>query len=1005
MNRIVSKHIRMIGLFFGISLSFAYSHNVTAQNIKSQPVFVQDEGNAWVDSVFNTMTKEERIAQLIFVAAYSNRGVEHEVHITDLIRKYKIGGLIFFQGTPDRQLELTRYYQSQSKVPMMIAMDAEWGLAMRLKNTIHFPYQMALGAVQNDALIYGMGREIGRELKRIGVQMNLAPVVDINNNPDNPVINFRSFGMDKFNVVRKGLAYMNGLQDVGIIATAKHFPGHGDTDTDSHKTLPVVPYSKERLDTLELVPFKAMIDHGIGAVMTAHLYIPTLDSTKNQASSLSRPIVTGLLKDELGFQGLVISDALNMKGVTKYYPPGVVDAKALEAGNDILEFTENVPRAIRSIKRAIAKGKVSWDQVDASCKKILAAKYWAGLATESVPDTNGLIADLNTPQAEVLNRMLVRSSLTVLQNADSVIPIRNLEKEKIAVLSIGDTTETEFQKMMSNYTVTKNFYWSPKSKESANDLINRLKKYDLVVVALTRLSQYPFRNFGVDQKTAQLFKLVMDSTKSIVVVLGNPFTINRLPDVEKAKGLVLTYEDSPLTQELTPQLLFGAFGSKGNLPVRLNAFPLGTGIYTPDISRLAYTIPEQEGIDGKMLDHAVDSIALSGIEQKAYPGCEVLIARHGAVIFHKSYGYHTYYNREKVQNNDVYDFASLTKISAALPPIMKLYDEGKLKLDVPFYYYWKPFKHSNKSYITLREILAHQAGLEPWIPFWERTIKHNKEFKKRVFRCDSTGKFDLPVVQDLFMNKNYKKKIYREIKKSPILKEKKYKYSGLAFYLFPQIVKNETGQSFEHYLKARFYEPLGAWTLTFNPYQFDPLQDIVPTEIDRVFRKKPIHGYVHDEGAAMMGGISGNAGLFGTANDLAKLGQMYLQMGYYGGKQFIADSTMHEFTSVQYPENDNRRGLGFDKPLIGNDTLQGNACYPNCSASAQSFGHSGFTGTFFWMDPKEELLYIFLSNRVYPTRENTKIMKLNIRTNILQAVYNALENPASGKIIGKPKYR
>ncbi|MBN2614959.1 MAG: serine hydrolase [Bacteroidales bacterium] len=976
-----------------------------AQGYKNQTVFQRDENNAWVDSVFRTMTKEERIAQLIFVAAYSDKGIKHEVHITDLIRKYKIGGLIFFKGTPDKQLELTRYYQSQSKVPLMIAMDAEWGLAMRLKHTIHFPYQMALGAIHDDALIYGMGLEIGRELKRIGVNMNLAPVVDINNNPNNPVINFRSFGMDKFNVVRKGLAYMQGLQDAGVIATAKHFPGHGDTDTDSHKTLPLVPYSKERLDTLELVPFKAMIEHGIGAVMTAHLYVPALDNTPHQASSLSRPIVTGLLKNELGFQGLVISDALNMRGVTKYYPPGVVDAKAVEAGNDILEFTLNVPRAIRSIKRAIAKGKISWAQVDSSCKKILAAKYWAGLAKESLPDTNGLHESLNLPKAQVLNRMLVRSSLTVLQNRDSILPIRHLDQQKIAVLSIGDTTKGIFQQMMANYTNIKDFYWSPKSKTTVPELLGQLKNYNLVVVALTKLSQYPFRNFGIDPKTASAFKQVMDSTRSIVVVLGNPFTINKLPDVEKAAALVLTYEDSPLTRELTPQLLFGAFGSRGSIPVRLNSFPMGTGIFTPAIGRLAYTIPEQEGVNTGQLVRTVDSIAESGLKQKAYPGCEVLIARHGAVIFHKSYGYHTYYNREPVRNNDVFDFASLTKITAALPPIMELYDEGKLKLDVPFYHYWPAFKHSNKSDITLREILAHQAGLEPWIPFWERTLKRNKEFKRRVFRCDSTSKFDLPVVEDLFMNKNYKKKIYKEIKKSPVLKVKKYKYSGLAFYLFPQIVRNLTGKPFEVYLKEQFYHPLGAWSLTFNPYQSDPLQDIIPTEIDKEFRKKAIHGYVHDEGAAMMGGISGNAGLFGTANDLAKLGQMFLQMGYYGGRQYIADTTMKEFTRVQYPDNDNRRGLGFDKPLIGNDTLQGEACYPNCSASMMSFGHSGFTGTFLWMDPKEELLYVFLSNRVYPTRKNDKIVQLNIRTNILQSVYNALENPASGKIIGKPVYK
>ncbi len=969
-----------------------------AQDTAMQPVFQKDLATHWVDSVYNTLNKNEKIAQLIFVAAYSNRGIRHETAITDLIRKYKIGGLIFFQGTPQKQALLTNFYQSQSKVPLLVAMDAEWGLAMRLKHTIHFPYQMALGAVHDNMLIYKMGREIARELKRVGVQMNLAPVVDINNNPNNPVINFRSFGMDKKAVATKGIAYMKGMQDEGVLATAKHFPGHGDVNTDSHKTLPVVPFSRTRLDTLELYPFAQMIHAGVGAVMSAHLYVPALDSTPHLPSSLSKPIVTGVLKDSLGFKGLVISDAMNMKGVTKYFPAGEADAKAMVAGNDILEFVQDVPLAIKKIRKAIQKGEISWDDINRRVKKVLAAKYWAGLNRWKPIDTTRMLQALNTPYAQILNRKLIRASLTVLRDSNRVIPVRDLGKERIATLAIGSKRVIPFQQMAANYTRTTDFFWTPSDTLSDSVWQEKLKPYSLVIVGLTGMSQYPQRNFGITPKMLHFLQNIIAHHKTIVTVFGNPFSLNKMPGIEKADGLVMTYEDNTLFQQLAAQMIFGAFGARGTLPVKAGPFPIHFGIPTPSLGRLAYTIPEEEGMNSAYLDKKVDSIAEAGIKARAYPGCEVLVARNGAVVFHKTYGYHTYYDRVKTEKNDLFDFASLTKVTASTLAVMKLYDEGKLNLDVPFARYWPAFKHSNKKEMTLREILAHQAGLQPWIPYYKYAKKKNGSLKKRIFRCDSSTRFDVPVSPCLFMNKNYRKTMYREIKKSPVSAVKKYRYSGLFFYLVPQLVKNMTGQDFETFLKQNFYHPLGAYNLTFNPYRSHPLVDIVPTEVDHFFRHWAIHGYVHDEGAAMMGGVSGNAGLFGTANDLAKLAQMYLQMGAFGGKTFISDTTMKEFTRVQYPDNDNRRGLGFDKPLLGNDTLPDSKAYPAKSASPESFGHSGFTGTFMWIDPKEQLVYIFFSNRVYPTRNNHLIYKLNIRTSIQQALYDAIEKEKPGML-------
>lgn len=981
----------IISLFvFSFLLSFDNSR-AFAQRPKNYPVFQRDVNNHWVDSVFRKMTPEERIGQLVFVAAYSNRGPKQIMHITDLIRKYKIGGLIFFQGTPDKQAVLENFYQSQSKVPLIIAMDAEWGLHMRLKHTIHFPYQMALGAMKSDTLVYQMGKEIGRELRRLGVQMNLAPVVDINSNPKNPVIGFRSFGSNKIDVAEKGIAYMKGLQASGVIATAKHFPGHGDTFKDSHKTLPVVPYSIQRLDTLELYPFRKLIDAGVGAVMTAHLYVPALDPTPHLASSLSRRVVTGLLKKKLGFRGLIITDALNMKGVTKYFPPGKLEVKAIQAGNDILEFTENVPLTIHSIKKALAEGKISWRQINKSCKKVLAAKYWAGLDHYQPVDTTHLVADLNTPEAEVLRRKLLQSALTVLQNKNNVIPVNLSKYPHIASLAIGDSTLTPFQNMLDNYTHMDNYFWVKSDALKDSVLISRLSKYNLVIVGLDEKSPFPTRNFGLSPEMVKFFHDLMQNHNNLVAVLGNPYSLNELTDIKNANGLLVTYRDGKLAQELAAQMIFGAIGAHGKLSVRLHQFPLYAGVSTPSIGRLAYTIPEAEGVNSAYLDHKIDSIVQSGLNAKAFPGCEILVARNGAVIFDKAFGYHTYNHRIKVEKGDLYDLASLTKVSASLPAIMKLYDQKKISLDAPFYKYWHAFKHSNKKHITLREILAHQAGLEAYIPFWKKTIRQNGKFKRRIFRSDSSAKFDLAVDRGIYMNRNYVKKMYREIKRSPVQKNPKYLYSGLGFMLFPKMIGKMTGVNFQTYLKKNFYQPLGASSLTYTPYRYYPMSRVAPAEVDTFFRKEPVHGYVDDEDAAMFGGISGNAGLYGDANDLAKLCQMYLNMGYYGGKQYIADSTMKEFTSVQYPANDNRRGLGFDKPLLGNDTLTEVESYPTLGASPASFGHSGYTGTFFWADPKDDVLYIFLSNRTYPSRANEKIVQMNIRTNILQAVYDAID--------------
>ncbi len=955
--------------------------------LPGQPPFLNAH-QQWVDSVFTTMTPDERIAQLIMVAAYSNRDKAHFDTISKYVQQYKIGGLVFFQGGPVRQASLYNRYQSLAKVPLWIAIDGEWGLGMRLDSTIRFPYQMTLGAVQNDTLLYRMGLEVGRQCRRIGIHINFAPVVDVNNNANNPVINFRSFGENKDNVARKSIAYMRGMQDAGIMTTAKHFPGHGDTDADSHYALPLIRHGRQRLDTLELYPFRKIIEAGVGGVMVAHLSIPSLDSTKNLPSTLSKPIVTGLLKNELGFQGLAFTDAMNMQGVTKYFPPGVADMRAILAGNDVLEYTADIPRAISEIKKAIKNGLITQAEIDARCRKVLAAKAWVGLNNYKPVELTNLVQDLNTYEAQLLNRQLSEAALTVLENKHNLIPLRQLDTLRIATVSVGVNGRSDFSRMVSNYAKADNFTLPVNSTAAdVNRVKAQLSKYNLVVVSIHVPSIRPPRNYGITEGMTSAVRELVEGGKTVAVLLGNPYTLNKFPGLKEARTLVLAYQDNKDTQEMAAQLLFGAVKANGKLPVTVNAFREGMGQPLSSVNRLKYTMPEEVGIRSEILYAKIDSLAENAVRQKATPGCVVLVAKDGRVILEKAYGYHTYENRQPVETTDIYDLASVTKISTSLAALMKLTDEGKFNVDNTLAGYLPEYRRSNKAGIPFRDILTHQGRLKDWIPFWKGTYKKNGKWKWHTFKADSSARFPVRVADGMYLHRRYCHRIYRQIHHSPLNAEKKYVYSDLSFYLYPVIVEKLIGKPFQTYLKETFYGPLGASTLTFSPTRFFPNDRIVPTEFDSLFRKTQIHGTVHDEGAAMLNGLSGHAGLFGTAGDLAKLAQMYLNGGNYGGERFISEATLREFARCQFCESGNRRGIGFDKPMI-QPTAGGSSAR---DASPASFGHSGFTGTFVWMDPQTNLLYIFLSNRVYPTRNNPRLSSMNVRTNIHQAIYDAMQ--------------
>lgn len=949
------------------------------------PPFYTPQAEQWADSVLKTMSPEQRIAQLFMVAAWSNKDSVHIREIQKLIQDYGIGGLIFFQGGPIRQALLTNDYQAMSKVPLMIGIDGEWGLAMRLDSTVRFPRQMTLAAVADDSLIYEMGAEIARECKRIGIHVNFAPDADINDNPQNPVIGSRSFGDDREAVTRKALLYMKGLQDQHVLANGKHFPGHGNAASDSHLTLPFIPGTREELDSMELYPFRKLIASGLGSIMVAHLNVPALDSTPALPSTLSKPIVTGLLKTEYNFKGLVFTDALNMKGVSACYKPGIADKLALLAGNDILLYSEDVHKAIDEILLAVENKEISQEEIDARTKKLLMAKFWCGLNQRQFIDTTGLYADLNAPGAIYLQHRLYENSLTVLRNEKSLLPLRSLDSIRIASVVIGDIKDNAFQRELRLYGRVDCFAEEKDAPVSIFEaLFDFLKNYDVVILSLHGTSMKAQVNYGIPEVAQQFINRVVTSYKTVFADFGNAYTLAKLNGIDTARAIVLAYEDFPLTQQMAAQVVMGGMRSIGRLPV--NSTPIFTrnsGETTPQPIRLKYSVPEDAGLSSIKLG-VVDSLVLKAIAAGAMPGCQVLVAKDGKVVYFKSFGTKSYEDTSRVVNTDLFDIASVTKIAATALGTMKLFNQGKIDLNQPLSKYLPRSKSSNKRGLTLKEIMAHQAGLQSWIPFWKQTMDGNG-LSENIFHKNPSSDYSIHVADSLYMRKNYADSLLQWVYASPLGERGKYVYSDLGPILMRSLIEKVSGDSFSVYLDKNFYTPLQLNNSGFLPLEKFSRDRIVPTENDQEFRHQLLRGYVHDPAAAMLGGISGNAGFFSNANDLAILMQMLLNKGSYGGRQFLKPTTVSLFTRQQFVQNKNRRGLLFDKPET--DSTKSSPC--SRLVSAETFGHQGFTGTCVWVDPRYNLIYIFLSNRVNPSAGNEKLVKMNVRTDIQQAIYKA----------------
>lgn len=940
----------------------------------------------WVDSVYLSLTSDERIAQLFIMRAKANDDTLLINQVANLVVKYNIGGVCFFKGGPIKQAQVTNKYQQLAKTPLLISIDGEWGLGMRLDSTISFPRQMSLGAMANKQQIYAMGTEIARQCKRMGIHINFAPVADINSNPKNPIINIRSFGERKEDVAENCLLYANALQDNCIMAVAKHFPGHGDAATDSHISLPIISHTAAALDTLDLYPFSKLIKAGLGGIMIGHLFVPSLDSTSGLPSSLSSKVINDLLRQKMGFRGVVFTDAMDMRGVADYATPGVTEVKALAAGNDILVLPEDVPGAICEITEAIDSCIFSSTFIENKCRKVLHLKYRLGLWKPQTIDLNHLIVDLNPPEALQMNRQLYNSSVTLLRNTDDLLPLKDLDKLSIASVVIGDTAQNAFQDRLGFYAPIDHYTLphTPTAIQQAEVLL-KLKQYNLVIVGIVNTHPSPVKNFGITSETINFVDSLQVYKDMVLDIFSVPYALSLFHFGDRIKGILVSYQDNPLVHDVSAQIIMGGMQATGRLPVSAAPdFKFLDGISTLPPLRLSFALPEAVGI--RSADMAViDSIANDGILKKAYPGCQVLVAKNGVVIYHKAFGYHTYTKDVSVRLTDLYDLASITKVAATTLAVMHLYDEKKIDPDKHLTEFLPYLNGTDKSAMTVREVMAHQAGLLPWIPFYKRTLKGG-EPDTAIYSHVYSERFPDKVADRLYIRSGYKDVIFDSIAHSPLSGSLSYKYSDLDFLLMGDAVERISGEPLNVFVNDTYYKPLGLATMGYHPrWHFKPYQ-IPPTENDTVFRKQLLDGDVHDPAAAMLGGVAGHAGLFSNASDLAILMQMLLWHGEYGGKRYLSKATVDEFTRVQFPLNNNRRGLGFDKPAL--DKSQEGPCA--IDASSQSFGHSGFTGTFVWTDPTEQLVYVFLSNRVYPDAENSKLVKLGIRTNIQQVIYFAI---------------
>ncbi len=919
-----------------------------------------DAKSRWVDSVYQSLTMEQRIGQLFIMAAYSSGNEQHHDVIENHIRKYNIGGIIFFDGTPANQIRLTNKYQNAADVPLLIGLDARTGLSKYLDSTISIPDYLTIGAVQNDKLIKDLANDLASQLNLLGVNFTVGPSGLM---PDASSYD-AGFSSDPLIVESKAKIFIDAFKGHNILGFSEYFPGYYH-DNNSDQILEIKRNKKE-LDSYELKPIKSLSDANADGIIVSH----TITSLNNKKipSSLSENSIK-VLKEEIGYKGLVVSDALSDKMLLDKYKPGKLEAMAFKAGNDILLMSTNINSSIKQIRRQINKGDIPRIRLENSVKKILGFKYEVGLSKKDIIDPQNINLKLTHPKSRIIANNVIRASSTVIQEKN-LLPIESLDEKSFATLSFGN------EPLFSDYLDKYNYFNHYNSSIDKYRLEENLSNYDYVVIGL-------FDQFQITQ-ASQLIDKIKDKTNVIVCSFVNPFL---LKGIESAGALVINYNNNQEAIKLAPQIIFGAQAAQGRLPINISQkLALGSGVNTKKIDRLSYGIPEEAGMDSKILDKITD-VAKEAIIDHATPGCQIIVARHGKVVFTQSLGHYTYDSIDPINDQTIYDIASITKVAATTQALMFLEERNVIDMDKKISYYLPDLKGTNKENMIVRDILTHQAGLWPYLPFWKQTLEDSLNYSAYYKEYPSED-YAYQISDALYSSRLVKDSVWHWVINSK-LREKTpklpydYKYSDMGYYMLLRLVENMVNQPIDEFLQQNIYDPMGLSTMSYLPLCKYPQDQIAPTEYDNYFRRTLVYGLVHDQGAAMMGGVAGHAGLFSNALDLAKLMQMNLQDGKYGDVKYFMPGTVNKFASQQYESN--RRGMGWDKPVVGEWNSPTSAY-----ASGKSFGHTGFTGTAAWADPEFGLVYIFLSNRIYPDAENRKLIKNNIRTRIQDLIYQSI---------------
>ncbi len=1002
--KIIPSILAILFLFSAgqVTSSAQNTNTATVEPLLVSKALQDEDCRHWVDSVMNKLSFKEKVGQL-FIYTIAPIDTKRNLELLhEAVETHKVGGLLFSGGKMQTQVELTNRAQKQAKVPVMITFDGEWGLAMRLRGTPVFPRNMVLGCIRDNQLIYEYGSEVARQCRQIGVQVNFAPVADVNINPKNPVINTRSFGEDPVQVADKVIAYAYGLEGGGVLSVCKHFPGHGDTDVDSHKSLPVLPFTRERLDSVELYPFKKAIRAGLGGMMVGHLQVPVIEPVGGLPSSLSRNVVYDLLTDELAFKGLVFTDALAMKGVSGN---GHVSLQALKAGNDMVLAPRNLKEEIPAVLEAVEKGELAREDIENKCRKVLTYKYVLGLKKKTFIQLSGLEQRINRPQTRDLIRRLNQAAITVLNNKNHILPLHADKAQTLALLEIGKPGETEvLARQMSRYTSLARFRLRPNQTEAENRrLRDSLATYKRIVIAVSEQRLAPYHSFFA--------KFAPENPAIYLFFTPGKMMMQIHHAVSHAPAVILGHSHNSDVQRQTADILFAKATADGRLSASIGGlFPTGAGVtITPETP--LHFIPEEHGLSSALLKK-IDTIALDGIQQGAYPGCQVVVLKNGHVMVDKAFGTYAGKGSPGVESTDIYDLASLSKTTGTLLAVMKLYDKGRFNLTDKISDYLPFLQRTDKKDITIREILYHQSGLPPWLPFYQEVIDKDSydgrlfsarkdahhpvqigtatwanpkfKFKSEYISPVKTGDYTIQICDSLWLNRSFRKVIEEKIVEAP-LKQKRYVYSDIGFILLGMLVEQLAGMPMEAYLQREFYEPMGLEHTGYLPLRRFAKSEIVPSNKDRFLRKETLQGYVHDEASAFFGGLAGNAGLFSTAREVARVYQMLLNGGEIDGKRYLSKETCNLFTTET--SKISRRGLGFDKPDM-EDPKKGNCA---SGVPAGVYGHTGFTGTCAWVDPENDLVYVFLSNRIYPNVTNRKLNQLHIRERIQEAIYGAMK--------------